>query len=382
MSNSGAAPVNQGAVAQVTNVANQATTGAVNAVAQATNAAAQATTGAVNAAANLFKNISSGVNKAANSVSKNFPSFNSLVPLGNSPPAQANAPNTKSFNMGFGAATSPAVNAAAASVAAPATLNNFSMSKITGSPWAIPLMIFVALVVTFLVVFSVFNRQIKQGYNYLASSFKKSMGLSAQPSVMAEIVPIQGTVHELTVPPVAPQTVTPQQVIPQSVVEKVLPPSGINEVYNVTQNKFTYYDAEPLCKALGAELATYEQVKEAWGKGADWCNYGWVKGQMAIYPTQKETYDKLQAGPADQHNACGTTGINGGFFDNADMRYGVNCYGKKPSQSAHDEQMLMEEGKVAKTPQTLKVDQMVAEFKTEVDSLYVKPFSDSKWSTT
>ena len=33
--------------------------------------------------------------------------------------------------------------------------------------------------------------------------------------------------------------------------------------------------------AFDAELASYDQVKDAWQKGADWCNYGWVKGQAA-----------------------------------------------------------------------------------------------------
>jgi hypothetical protein len=224
----------------------------------------------------------------------------------------------------------------------------------------------------------VFNTQIKQGYEYVASAFKKSMGLSVQPDVMASTIPIQG---EVTVPPVAPQTVTPsEQAVNESIIEKILP-SSTNEVFNVAQNKFTYYDAEPLCRALGAELATYEQVKDAWTNGADWCNYGWVKGQMAVYPTQQQTYDKLQAGPVEEHGACGTTGLNGGFFDNPDMRYGVNCYGKKPSQTAHDEEMLMEQGRAPPTPEMLKVDDMISKYRDEADSLYVKPFSDSKWST-
>jgi hypothetical protein len=244
-----------------------------------------------------------------------------------------------------------------------------------------PLSIFAGLVVVFLVAFSFFNAQIKQGYEYVTSSFQQTMGLNTQPAVRAPVIPIQGTVTEVTAAPVPPQNITPSQAAQahHSIVEKILPPSGGGEVFNISKNKFTYYDAQPLCKALGAELATYEQVKDAWGKGADWCNYGWVKGQMAVYPTQKDTYEKLQAGPDDQRMACGTTGINGGYFDNPDMLYGVNCYGKKPAQSAHDEDRLMDEGKIPKSPETLKVDQMVNEFKKEADSLFVKPFNDQKW---
>jgi hypothetical protein len=191
---------------------------------------------------------------------------------------------------------------------------------------------------------------------------------------------------EVTVPPEAPQDMTPaQEELPQasnkSIIERILPSSS-GEVFNVAQNKFTYYDAEPLCKALGAELATYEQVKDAWGNGADWCNYGWVKGQMAVYPTQKETYDKLQAGPKGERNACGTVGINGGYFENPEFKYGVNCYGNKPDQTAHDQELLMSQGKAAKSPQTLAVDKLVTEFKDQADSLFVKPFNDAKWAAS
>jgi hypothetical protein len=262
---------------------------------------------------------------------------------------------------------------------------NFSVNALnSGSSWATPLAIFAALVIIFLVVFAVFNEQIKRGYEYFAQNVRSALGLSTATDVASQIMPTDGVVRELTVPPQPPQAVLPaeRELQHQNIVEKILPPPGGNEVFNVAQNKFTYYDAEPLCKALGAELASYEQVKDAWAKGADWCNYGWVKGQMAVYPTQKDTYDKLQAGPADQQGACGTTGLNGGFFENPDMRFGVNCYGKKPAQSAHDEAQLMEKGKVPRTPASLKVDQMVNEFKKEADSLFVKPFNNDKWGSS
>jgi len=377
MNAAAAPPTGQSPVAGAVNAVAQAATGAVNAVAQAASAAVNA--------------VAPGANKPANNKKNNAFTFNSLIPLGSAaPPAtNANKSNNTGFNL-FGNANKPANNKPANNkpadvgvVNAPPTFGNFSVSKMAQSPWAVPLGIFVGLVLLFLISFSVFNKQIKQGYEYVTQYFQQSVGLNSQPPVVAPVIPIQGSVKEVTMPPVAPQTVTPVQhaATHQSIVEKILPSGGAAEVYNVAQNKFTYYDAEPLCKALGAELASYEQVKDAWSKGADWCNYGWVKGQMAIYPTQKDTYDKLQSGPADQKGACGTAGINGGYFDNPDMLYGVNCYGKKPSQSAHDEAKLMDEGKIPKSPETLKVDQMVNDFKAQADSLYVKPFSDAKWST-
>jgi Na+-transporting methylmalonyl-CoA/oxaloacetate decarboxylase gamma subunit len=60
---------------------------------------------------------------------------------------------------------------------------------------------------------------------------------------------------------------------------------GSAEVFNISKNVYTFNDAAAVCAAAGAELATYDQVKAAYDKGADWCNYGWIIGQMAVYPT-------------------------------------------------------------------------------------------------
>ena len=173
---------------------------------------------------------------------------------------------------------------------------------------------------------------------------------------------------------------SPTTTTAQNIVEKVLP-LGKKEVFNVSSNEYTSYDAEPLCRALGAELATYDQVKTAWEKGADWCNYGWVKGQVAVYPTQQETYDKLQSGPADEKFACGQPGVNGGYFDNPEMNFGVNCYGIKPNESSNDERVLMQKGSIPKTPATLKVDQQIQEFKSQLGQVPIVPFNQNEWSS-
>lgn len=386
-----------------------------NAAASAVKAVNAAASGAAEVATNAFQSVAN----AATNVAKNVPIINSLIPFGNNAGPKANngaranagAGNSgprananfgprangnanlggvwenlttspdQGANVGTVAAVTNAVNNVGAAAAAAA---NFGVAPMNaGSAWATPLAIFAGLVVVFLVIFAVFNEQIKRGYEYFMQSVRKALGLSTATDVAAQITPADGVIRELTVPPEPPQAILPAQrdLQQQNIVEKILPSAGGNEVFNVAQNRFSFYDAEPLCRALGAELASYEQVKDAWNKGADWCNYGWVKGQMAIYPTQQGTYDKLQMGPADQRGACGTTGVNGGFFDNPEMRFGVNCYGQKPAQSAHDEAKLMEEGKVPRSPETLKVDQMMQEFKKEADSLFVKPFNNDKWGS-
>ena len=162
----------------------------------------------------------------------------------------------------------------------------------------------------------------------------------------------------------------------QSIVEKVLPAGS--EVFSVSSNKFTYYDAEPLCSALGAELATYDQVKEAWSKGADWCNYGWVKGQMAVYPTSADTYKKMQSGPEDGRNSCGQVGVNGGYFDNPEMKYGVTCYGKKPPQTSRSTADVTKN--TPTSPDALAYEQKVNQFKAQADSFGILPFNNKEWN--
>ena len=163
-----------------------------------------------------------------------------------------------------------------------------------------------------------------------------------------------------------------------NIVDKILPGGG-NEVFNISSNKYTYYDAEPLCKALGAELATYDQVKDAWNKGADWCNYGWVKGQMAVYPTSEDTYKKIQASPEDQRMSCGNPGVNGGYFDNPEMRFGVTCVGQKPAQKKHDESEIAKGAPLS--PDALAFDKKVNKFKSEADHIGINPFNTNKWTS-
>jgi len=103
----------------------------------------------------------------------------------------------------------------------------------------------------------------------------------------------------------------------------------IDQVFNVSNNVYTYEEAQQVCTAFDASLATYDQIESSYQKGGEWCNYRWSEGQMAYFPTQKDTWDKLQNNPNTKH-ACGRPGINGGFIDNPYIKFGANCYGKKP----------------------------------------------------
>ena len=236
--------------------------------------------------------------------------------------------------------------------------------------WITMLMIFGVLVFIFSVVFVFFQQEITNGLNSFFTSVRHALGMEVAPPPPSD----KNEVTKSSVPP------DQESNIPTTIAEKMLPTGAPgSEVFAVSKNTFTYYDAQPLCKALGAELATYDQVKAAWDKGADWCNYGWVKGQNAIFPTQTDTWQKLQAGPEEERGACGRPGINGGYFDNPELRFGVNCYGPKPSQSTHDEATVAKRTGQPLTVGALEVEKKVNKFRSEADNIGVLPFNGNKW---
>lgn len=160
-------------------------------------------------------------------------------------------------------------------------------------------------------------------------------------------------------------------------------PSDGKEVFNVSDNIYTYDDAKGVCSALGARLATYEEVEKAYNKGAEWCNYGWSEGGMALFPTQKKTWDALQTSP-ETSNACGRPGINGGVMDKG-IRFGANCYGKRPPQPANFNKDACGTPKTPSVTPLTANDRAVAEraeyYKTHASEIAaINGFNDSKWS--
>lgn len=294
--------------------------------------------------------------------------FNSLLPLG--APA-AEAINNLKANV---AKLNTTVNQVVQNTQK--SMNTAANSMGVPSGWPGALLIFLALVGLFLFVMSYYRAQIRDGYEYVFTNVKQMLGYSTDPlPPMGGEEPGQNVLNKA----VPPQDVTPaEKSLSKPLVEKILPNVGSPEVFNISKNTFTYYDAEPLCRALGAELATYDQVKESWERGADWCNYGWVKGQAAVYPTQKDTWERIQAGPEEQRNSCGMPGLNGGFFDNPELRFGVNCYGSKPSQSQHDEAKMNQGAPLS--PGALELQKKINKFRTEASTVGVMPFNGNKWS--
>ena len=151
------------------------------------------------------------------------------------------------------------------------------------------------------------------------------------------------------------------------------------QVFNIPSNSYTYTDAVALCKAYGAKLANYKQVEDAYKNGGEWCNYGWSDDQMALFPTQQATWDKLQSIKGHE-NDCGRPGVNGGYIANPNVRFGVNCYGNKPEIN-QDEQAKLDKGfKPPLTKQDKQINKKVHEFQKYLDSIVVSPFNYNTWS--
>ena len=151
------------------------------------------------------------------------------------------------------------------------------------------------------------------------------------------------------------------------------------QVYHVSDNKYDFNDAQAICKAYGANLATYEQIEDAYKNGAEWCGYGWSNGQMALFPTQKETWNELQKKPGHEH-ACGRPGINGGYIANPNVRFGVNCFGYKPKITEQEQELMASASRYPKTKAELAFEQRVKYWKTKLSNILISPFNHDNWS--
>jgi hypothetical protein len=303
----------------------------------------------------FYTNLGKTTNQAITNVKNSLKNVNSLIPFNS---------NSKSSSNSFFSGMSPAAS------------NGVSTnSGKSGLAW--PLIIFILVSILFIVIFIKFKDQIMAGINNLGQTIRDTFNKPSAPLEDASNPP-EATVNDAPVSPQDENLLENKGQQTKDIIDKIIP-MGKSEVFNVSKNDFTFYDAQPLCRALGAELATYEQVKDAWSKGADWCNYGWIKGQAAVYPTQEDSWKSIQAGPEENKNSCGVPGLNGGYFDNPEMKFGVNCYGVKPAQSQHDQELLMKQGNMPKTVPLLKIDEKIQEFKKQADSLGLLPFNDDKW---
>ena len=166
---------------------------------------------------------------------------------------------------------------------------------------------------------------------------------------------------------------------------KIQPKKGMdaiskqNEVFHIGDNVYTYDEAKILCNAHDGELASYGQIEKAYNNGAEWCSYGWSKDQMALYPTQKKTYNRLK-NMAGYENSCGRPGVNGGYIKNKYARYGANCYAKKGNPS-NTEKKIMNSSTIIPTQPETEDQKKINFYKKNIHRIVKKPFNSDKWSS-
>jgi hypothetical protein len=269
------------------------------------------------------------------------------------------------------------MNYSYAPAAAPASSNFFS--GIFSKFWAVMLIIlivFVAIVIYYKTIGYYLEFGWKRIYNMILGGESVDVEIGGENGVDAEIKPMTAMPPPETRPSGMPGA-TPGESPFVSALEQIAQPR--KEVFNVSRNIYTFNDASAVCAALNSELATYDEVKAAHENGADWCNYGWVKGQMAIYPTQKDTWEKLQKGSPEYRNACGKPGVNGGYFDNPELRFGVNCFGTRPPKNAVDE-LLASQVALPPSAEEIEFDKKVQKFREQMNTMTVLPFRRGQWS--
>ena len=101
--------------------------------------------------------------------------------------------------------------------------------------------------------------------------------------------------------------------------------NGVFHIYGT----YTYPQAVAVALKLKCKLASWSQMIEAYENGANWCDYGWSKNQEAYYPIQKKYYESLIKNNIS--DKCGKPGLNGGYFGDRQLKFGINCYGLLPN---------------------------------------------------
>ena len=153
--------------------------------------------------------------------------------------------------------------------------------------------------------------------------------------------------------------------------------SQSEEVFHIPGNKYTYKQANAVCKAFDAELANYSQIEEAYNGGGEWCSYGWSADQMALFPTQKVTWEKLQnKSKCGTNSDCGRPGVNGGYMANQNVRFGVNCYGIKPDET---DKLKSLKNPFPKTKDEREVERLALKYKKQINKLKLSPFNRENW---
>lgn len=168
--------------------------------------------------------------------------------------------------------------------------------------------------------------------------------------------------------PVSEQDIAP---VPEIKIKK--------QVFHVPGNNYTFENAKALCQAYGSRLATYSEIEDSYENGSEWCSYGWSDKQLALFPTQKDTWNYLQTVEGHE-NDCGRAGINGGYIANPNVKFGANCYGYKPKITDTELDLMQTAPLYPKSLKDLKQERLVEHWRRKIPEILVSPFNKNVWS--
>jgi len=152
-----------------------------------------------------------------------------------------------------------------------------------------------------------------------------------------------------------------------------------DQVFHLPEQKYAFNDASAICNAYDSRLATYDEVQLAENMGADWCSYGWSDNQTALYPTQKDKWERLQKMPGHEKD-CGHPGVNGGYIKDPSTKYGVNCFGNKPNITDDDAANMRRKPMFKKNRKEQNFDKRVDFWRKNLSAIEIAPFNHNNWS--
>jgi hypothetical protein len=97
---------------------------------------------------------------------------------------------------------------------------------------------------------------------------------------------------------------------------------------------------------------------------------------MALFPTQYKTWQSYQE--LGRKELCGRPGVNGGYMEDKESQFGINCYGKKPYADENDKKYMKKHSySTAYADEDLKEQQRKNDKKKK---LLIAPFNKEKWN--
>ena len=90
----------------------------------------------------------------------------------------------------------------------------------------------------------------------------------------------------------------------------------------------------------------------------------------------------MQNGDCKKKNSCGRPGINGGYFQNPNIKFGVNCFGIKPKAKDIDNAYMevKQDDTYPRTSEDQKMLDKIEHYKKNSENILVNSFNRDKWS--